>query len=150
MARFRFPLERLLRLRAQQAQQASYVLNSISTQRQDIETILQRLLHQREAAHDRMGQTGTLLAQQFHDLWSYYQNLQHEFEHYQQRYEQLRELESAQQIHLREALKAEEILQRLRRRLWEAFQAEEHRTEQRQSDEVGQRYHQNPWHGPSP
>ncbi len=149
MAPFRFPLERLLRLRQQQTQQAQYVLEQIIAQRRSTEDTLQRLQHRYEVAQTTNLHPGTFTAHQLQELWAYCHHLQQAIWQQQQRCERLRELERVQHGHLRSALQATELFQRLRDRYRELFRQWTARQEQRQLDEVAQR-RQPPWPSASP
>jgi len=150
MARFRFPLERLLRLRSQQAQQARLLLQHLAAERQRAEEQLRQLLQQRDSVHDGTIRTGSLSAGELQELWAHCLQLSAAAAQQEHHCQQLRELEGAQHAHFREARKAEEILLRLRQRHWSAFLREEQRSEQKQSDEVAQRRYRDPWHNASP
>jgi flagellar export protein FliJ len=150
MARFRFALERLLQLRRQQAQQARLLLSALTQQRLHMEERAEQLQHQHDGAHEAAVRPGMLSAQELHDVWAYCRYLQMELEQNHHRWQQLRELETAQLLHVQETRRAEEILQRLRERRWEAFRVEETRAEQQQTDEVAQRHRHDPWHTASP
>ncbi len=149
MATFRFSLERLLRLRTQQAQQARNILHYLTEQRRRTENALHQLQHQHDTAQEEALQRGILHAHQLQEVWAYCQHLRHTIQHEQQQYEHLQELEQVQRLHLHEALKAEEILHRLRERRWGLFRQSMDRQEQRQLDEVAQ-CRKSPWKSASP
>ncbi len=142
MGRFRFSLERLLRLRTQQVHQAQSILQSLTASRLALEARLEQLRHEHETAQTQAAQPGTVLAQHFHDLWAYAQHLQQQLERQHHEHARLRQLEAAQQHHVREALKAKDVLERLREHRWEAFRRAEASQEQRLLDEVSQRRRQ--------
>lgn len=142
MARFRFSLERLLRLRIQQVQQAQSTLQYLVASRRALEAHLEQLRCEQEAVQARAARPGIVLAQHFHDLWAYAQRLQQQLETQHQECARLRQLEAAQQHQVREALRAKNILERLREHRWAAFQKAAAVQEQRLLDEVSQRHHQ--------
>lgn len=150
MARFRFSLEQLLRLRSQQTQQAAAVLQQVLAQRRTVEEHLQRLRQLYESAHCEETSPKTIAAHELHDAWAYRCYLLQEVERSQQQCERLRELEAVQHRHFQRAWQAQEVLHRLRDRRWEAFQAAESQAEQRQLDEVGQRHRGHPWRDTHP
>lgn len=141
MKRFAFRLEKLLRLRSQQTDQAKRAFGVALAQEAEAE---RALLEARETLAARLAQVGQreragLSAFEFGNLRSYVKFLDRQVEEAAGRLATAREQTAVRRAQLLEARRRERALEKLKERRQEAYTLEALREEQKELDEFGDR-----------